>query len=537
MERPSFVPENVAVLPSENEGREHLVASQAKYLKEVLKSLKVGYIPVRPSIHQEDADLYRDRKVIAITGMNESSLSLALSGGTKKGQAPLDAAVILPAPLAGESGFLTDSQGQLFCDSFWIFQDGAMKYIQPSQPIPVDLVSTMFDENREQAHFKRANESQKKLHDLSDDKVKTKRILEERGIPVPLGIYVDLDRDALEQVDKFIGANPQLEGYVHKSPSGAHGEGVIIFSRDQVEEFRSFVDEYYRHREKQVIVEERIIPRPLESLREKRYRIPESAEVDYNFRILVSLGKNPKVIDGEVRFKKSDTHPVNITYIYGGARAALLNVVEDEAMLAEMFHVSEEAVRILMEEAGVEEAEGAVAGADIITRDGVYVMEVNAGGPIGGFGTLTRLHHGQAPLVRERLMPIWEEQAEQNFMNRRAFKASDSKRLPHNKTDFNDLIVIWDMTEEYEKMWKLALEAGHDYEEQYRLCEILLHLAHKTGDSATAYNFFQEGIGRNNEHKKLYEASSKSLLGKRFYLGVADFWEVEAEQERLKKLH
>lgn len=505
MERYTYSPKDAYVPYKEVEPRDAMVVAQADSIKATLVELKIGYIPVRQDIYRRDADYYKERKTIAIAGMSEIPVALAVSGGTKKGEAWKNTAVLLVAPINRGSGFLTDSKGQLFTDSFWVYENGVMKYVQPSKPIPVDYVSTIFDEKRDQAHIGKVNEGRKKIYDVASNKIRTKALLERHGIKVPNGFVIQSNTDVLEQFDQYVNSTPNAKGYVHKTGTGSHGEGVSIFRRDQIDEMRLYIEDHFSWNEEFSIVEERIVPPPLDSLKAKRFKIPKKAAVDYNFRILVTLSKQPTAIDGEIRFKKDDTAPVNISYEYGGAKAGLLDLLGNESEVLELYDLAQRSTKIVMEEAGVEEVEGAIAGVDIIKgEDGFYVLEVNAGEAVGGFGTLTRLHRAQLASVKDIMLPLWEEQAQQNFLNRRDFDQADIQRLPLNKTDIDDIWNAFNASNNYSKLWNMLLTLGHTYEDQNFILHSMMYLVSKTNDFLTAKRYVEKGIARNDQNYQMY---------------------------------
>jgi len=429
----------------------NLVGIQAKYLRETLEVLNLQGVTVLDQPVYRDASFFKNSLMLAITSFDEIPLVIAVAADSSSGDQSPKSHVVVVAPIEEGSGFLVDEKtGSVWTDSFWICENNQLKCIKPSQPIRLDSVNVMFDQYaRDSAALSQEFDKNKRLHDLTDDKQLTRDVLAKRGIKIPSGVVIGPNQDVQEAVDAFIAANPKAKGYVVKEFHGAHGDGVVMFGKKEKEQMLSYIWEGVHDFGHPLILEERIVPVLPSSARERFSLLGRN--IDYNFRILVSLDReDPQVFDGEIRFKQKNNNPVNITAVTEKASASEIDnptVLSDfgEDLIENIFETARAATKAVCEEALLDgEKVAGFAGVDLITdsKGQVYVMEVNAGSGVGGYGTITRVK-GQIPdsIVR-LLIPDWIKsitpRQEEGLVD-----LARLKRLPHTVGDASNLMYMY----------------------------------------------------------------------------------------------
>jgi hypothetical protein len=295
-----------------------------------------------------------------------------------------------------------------------------MRHIKPSRPVKIDSVDTMFDKSHLELSDIQSVEQDRRLHDLTDNKYITRVVLENSGIAIPRGILISPDDENIEgKIRTFIDDFPDMQGYVLKGLHGAHGNAVLLFDTDEKTSLFQCANDFVYTDEQLRLVEERIVPPTTELIKQKLWISDDEGntihpdEIDYNFRILVTLDPTyPKAITGEVRYRENDGLPVNLTLHEHPAMAATLDVLEDPELLQKLYMTSEKATAAVCKAVNPDgQAQVGYAGVDLMIdkKGNVYVIEVNAGGNVGGLGTLARLTRKPLPEIRDILIPNWLE--------------------------------------------------------------------------------------------------------------------------------
>ena len=494
-----------------------LTRSQAVYLRKLLDELNLHDIPVADGLYHIDLSSICDERVLAFTGMSDVPTALVVAAGLKKDNdsSTLQARTILVAPTIEGSGLLVDEQTkELYSDSFWIYEEGALRFVNPTKPVRIDCINIMYDTSRSTSVLSSRYDQQKRLHDLTDNKTKTRDVLINAGIPVPKGIVLtEDDEDIRKAIDKFVTDNPSMGGFVAKDFYGAHGHGVIMFDKDERLELESYIWDNINGFGQKILLEERIVPQQNPHLR-KLADIEEGEELDYNFRVLVTLDRDhPKVIDAEIRYKEKNNYPVNITLEWEDqqARALLIEALGDKEQVDRIYKVAEKATQAVCRDV-LEEDERAVgfAGVDLMIdeENNIYVIEVNAGAPVGGVGTLTRLTGNPLSSVGDVLIPAWMESINSQIRSPHRGKLT---RLEYNRNDYLDLLQIYFAAEKYQDAEKILLILGYEFEDQEFITENLIYCGSKTGNYLPVLRYLDKALQQEPDDK-FFLAKKKKLF-------------------------
>lgn len=479
MERFHFTSESASLSLQETE----LVNSQALYLREQLESLSLNHLPVDNEPKFRNADFFAQRRTLAYTCLSDIPIAILASSGDKKLDiSPQPVSTILIVPTIEGSGMLVDDESNtLLTDSFWVCEDGSFKYIKPSRPIPVDGVNIAFDSEREDPVLNVLVKSSKELTNLAEDKKRTKEILASAGIPVPRGIFLTPEENNIsEKIDAFLRTDPNMKGIALKGIYGARGDNVILFNIDEIDSLKEWAGKMIKD-EITVIVEERIIPFSKIGLDHEKFGIDPTKEIDYNFRVLVTLSSSEtKIIDSEIRLAEKSNNPVNISQ---GAKAARTETYVDSDIINQIHKVAKEATQILCQQVTRDGQDLlGFAGVDVMLdqKGNAVVIEVNCG-PVGGFSTLVRLDKQPLDSIKDILIPASLPFLEKMFARRTPVKYEDLRRLPHNKNDQVDLCNSYLRNEKLHEAQTILLGLGNKYSDSAWVLPLLIKIANRLG--------------------------------------------------------
>jgi hypothetical protein len=156
----------------------------------------------------------------------------------------------------------------------------------------------------------------------------------------------------------------------------------------------------------------------------------QPTDVDYNFRVITTLGRNPEVIDAEIRYQQKSNQPVNRAT---GAGAVRTDSLEDPELIERVHATAQKAVSAVYQhirETNEPEALPDFIGVDLIpdTERNVYVLEVQCGP--GGFGTLTSIDRQPLDGIPNVLIPAQMQALREPFSNRQPINPETLQRLP-----------------------------------------------------------------------------------------------------------
>lgn len=481
-----------------------LVKAQAAYIRSTIDEYKIKGFTVLANPEYRDARFFETRPTLALSGLTDIPLITLLGSNSNRSEDSTDLPItMLIAPTPEGAGLLMDDvTGTVWTDSFWVCENKRLKRIIPSRPIQADGVSWMFDSSQLGELPIQDSVEEKEIDQLSDDKFITKEVLTEAGVPVPKGILISLEEDYWDKIQAFVDTNPEMDGYVLKGLHGAHGENVIIFEKDQVEDLMDWAGTTMEIDKGSAIVEERLVPPISPELEEICSTKPAYGGVDYNFRILVTLDRsNPQAFDGEIRFRRQDRIPsgVNISNEDFPARAARLDILQNPALVEEINRLAEEATSAICKKA--RESGKSIfgyMGVDIILdKNGTpHVIEVNGGGPVGGLSTLAKLDKKTPSSIKEKLIPFWTENL-RKLMRQRIDTPGQLRRLAYSFVDINGIFLSSFYAKDYVTAKKLIIELGRQGKHQpLRVLDMLIYMGNQTSDLTEASMYLQEEIKR-----------------------------------------
>jgi hypothetical protein len=410
-------------------------------------------IEVQPGTEQRDASHYKSQMTFGyVYDHSEDLLTAFASSGTKN--PPVSTVYIAPTP--DHSGLLREeTTNQLYTDSFWATEKKqaeekpVIKHILPTQPIPLDGIFA----NPEDPVGEHVAEMSREIFELTNNKHETKQVLAAEGINVPQGICIapTMTRGEVERsYTNFISNIPPESEIVFKPNTGySHGNRVVLgdgysppFTREVNHHIRALSREG-----NSFLFEERIVPPPSQPLAQKindhldkidpdgtQYARLQPTDVDYNFRVITTLERNPEVIDAEIRYQQKSNTPVNSAK---GAGVVRTDSLQDPELVESVYDTARKAVSAVyqhLSESGNPESLAEFIGVDLIPdrERNVYVMEVQWGP--GGFGSLARIDENPIQGIKDVLMPAQAEALQDQFSKRQPERERNLQRLPEDKT-------------------------------------------------------------------------------------------------------
>lgn len=368
---------------------------------------------------------------------------------------PISTVFIVPTEI--HSGLLAhDESNRLFTDSFWEKKGNELRHITPHKPVPLDGVGVNLDLGIKidpviKAHYP---ETVYKFMARSEDKNSTKQILEAAGIRVPRGILInplDPAADGEEMNTRFKNFSeslPEGKEVVFKPNNGVCGENVIMgdpYSETFFQQVNTMLQKLSRETESfPFLVEERIIPPSLPALIKNinsyldRVDLQHNKEratmdnIDFNFRILLTLGYDPQVIDAEIRFGEKGNGPINISK---NAKALRTDALEDPELVGQIYTTAQKAIKAMYQANYVQGdpfSTPLFVGVDIIldshAQNECVVNEVQFGP--GGFGTLAKIDKKPNTGIANVFIPTQVTSLKSRFESRQPIKPGELRRLP-----------------------------------------------------------------------------------------------------------
>lgn len=428
-----------------------LVKAYSSLLKFTLTDLRLKSIKVSEKVEVRDASLYDNRRTLGLSGFGADSLAIVASSETPEGlsETGLPVATLLIVPKEDGLPLYIDRDNRtMWSDFFYVCEGGILKPIKTSQPIPIDGLYPMYDSKRDFDGLEEYLPMNARLFNTTNDKWRTREIFAEAGIRIPRGELITQGElsSAKERIEAIIQNNPNLKGLVIKGNGGSGGTLVKMFSIESPGEAEAYVrhliDKGY-----DVIVEERILP--LQAPIDQGYGVRlDGDRVDYNLRVLVTLGEEPQVIDSEIRYDLKGDSPINI---HQGAHAVRSGEVLDPITMRDVNRIAKRATYSLWNATSDRRSnETGFVGIDIIVDDSgrPYVIEANSGA-VGGFGTLCRLDRKPLTSIAEILIPSAEPFLFDNFQRRKNPGVLD--KMPLHASDYTTLGFAFLSTKNFPK--------------------------------------------------------------------------------------
>lgn len=480
------IPVEVIPMPQVSEGRPRLdtapgsekmvtTKGQSELMKKMLGNLKLD-IPVSETVDVRDASFFTDRLTHAYTGMQD--IPTAILAASEPAEAPVS--VLLVTPKEEESGLLVDDTGKFWSDSFWMIEDGVMRYVRPSEPVPLDHLSVEFDSERPDiaATLSEQQANSHRFDALTRDKQRVKEILHGTGIRVPDGTYFELG-DEEEVAVQVTEALAELgDEVVLKKNNGESGNHVTAWkttepsAHDHIGELLAAPE----YQDTGFILEERIRPLPNAMLAKKlnehfEERDPTRSEtitaddVDYNIRVITTVGNDPEVVDAEIRFNlkaDKDTFPVNISK---GALVSRMDAIEDPEVVARIYDTAKRVTQAIYAEIGADEEQLAcIAGIDLMLDENGEVVVIEGNGfRSGGFATLTK--EDKKPLlgITQTLIPSYVPVLQTAHDQRPTALPERFRRVEANYADQLTLFEVADAMGDYDKAVRIAYGIAQKY--------------------------------------------------------------------------
>lgn len=404
-----------------------------------------------------DPSDFRDTAILAIPGLADREV-LAIASAVVIRSYPssrrairepelfqdrLTIATVIPVPFGDSSGLLVDSVGRLYTDRFMVQvatkNKPEFRFTQTTKPVPIDGFLPMYDTSRDVEIYGGLLPANTELFKITEDKWRTREILEMNGIKMPDAVLLTKESGEIEkQISAFAGQYGQ-HGFVVKGINGSGGINVLMFT---TEEFKKATDYTRRLFEKgmDVILERRIIPPQIQL--DKAGSV-KGERIDWNVRTLVTLGDDPINIFGEIRYANLSGRPVNI---HQGAGASFIRDARlDYRTEHKINEIGEKCSKVLAREVNPDgKPIMGFIGVDLIVDEvgEVYVIEVNSGA-VGGFGTMTSLL--RAPLYSEiayHFLPACGERMYLNFQERPVSIPEDLTPVPLSSSDKHTLAYV-----------------------------------------------------------------------------------------------
>jgi len=161
--------------------RETLIKSYSEDIRGHLKNYGMD-IQVSDTIEERDIGDLTQSLWYGVSGIIEAPLAMMISGdGAKYKGTPVQIAIVPPTV---EGSFLVDENNTAIgADLFYVYEEGEVKVIQPSEPLPLDAVNAFY-RNSDRKHWDGPKEmlvNSRELLELTDSKLSIKEVLQ--GIP------------------------------------------------------------------------------------------------------------------------------------------------------------------------------------------------------------------------------------------------------------------------------------------------------------------------------------------------------------------
>lgn len=459
-----------------------LAKIQSIGLKQVLDPLRIGFIVGRPKIAKKaeiiHSTYFDNRLTLAFTGMDETTMAILVSSTIDSNELPVWKKPIVPLAIVPEEEGLhlyrDPDSNTLWTDLFWVCENNRFKLIKPTNPVPVDGWMTMYDSPRDYEGLRDYLTTNVSLFEITENKWLTRTILEKTGLPVPKGVFIPRKEAESfgETFNYFIDKTPGLKGVVIKGNVGSGGIFVKLFGLEEHDKAIIYAQSLFA-KNQDVIIEERIYPYPT-TIAQPLSRPLTPEEVDYNFRVLVTLEPCPRKIDAEIRYGALNGDPVNV---HQGAKAVRPEKILPEKIVDRVYLAAERATVALWREINHQSSPTmGFVGIDIILgRDRIpYIIEANSGA-VGGFGTLCRLDGKPLKSIPEILIPSTREFLLRNYYSRKPFKRLE--RFSPEYRDLSFMATSYGFSRKFDKsraiMERILREYPEKGETHHNMCWVL----------------------------------------------------------------
>jgi len=345
--------------------------------------------------HSQDGAL-----IYGITGLTAELVAhLVGADGARLGDRPIRT-ILIPPVLGGSLRCSAD--GQPAASTYFECSDGVIVLVVASEPLPIHGLNAAYNYAQD-SDLQRVDSgwlvNPPALSAVTRSKVGLKTHLRSLEIRTPASTCLDLSTgtDVLRgQLSAFVEAHGSEGGFVIKPDGGSLGLGVRLFGASQIDEAMIFIDQVSAN-EGSLLVEQRILPSVL-SINGHR--------VDWNLRVLCTLGPEPEIILSSVRYKALGSGPVN--WAQGAYGADLSQFSEQYEVSTEAIHETASAAAGLVRSLYLDEfghSPCGYVGIDCIhdVSGEVHVLEVN-GGAVSGVMVHTATAGTTATEVRDVMM-------------------------------------------------------------------------------------------------------------------------------------
>lgn len=458
------------------------------YLELIDSQLRFLSMPLHAgdTVKTRTAEQFSDKLVVGLPLPDPNTIAMLVASDDPRAE---DMQTILTVPT--DTGFplmIDKTDNSFWCNFFYLKEGDVLQPVRTDTPIRVHgILPNMQVLDGRQDGLEAIFPKNVRLNRIAASKWITKELFADAGLTVPRGFILGEEATAGEiaSIIKRV-ASGDPAGLVIKANMSSEGEHVKMFPAKNVREAGEYA-EYMLNEGHDVIVEERILP----------YALPVKdgdLPVDYNLRIITTLGKYPKIVASEVRTSAMSGDPVNVARGAGAYPVYKLHEHLPEEVLSNAYNAALIGSEVLVEAAGG--AEGPelfqFVGFDIIPAQNgqVYILEINPMG--GGIGTLTRLAKGVPPEgIVTKLLPA----IRQTLHNAQDSKTPDGRslrRLPLDSLAYEVAgYTLYDV-KQHERVLHLMKEALQffPYHPAYR--QIVAHTYYAAGYYKQASEWYAE---------------------------------------------
>jgi hypothetical protein len=408
-------------------------------------------VSVQSRTRIEDAACFDEQRTYgyALDHAQYTRLTAFASSGTD-----LPVTTVYIAPTEHTSGLLKDTEGKLYTDSFYVTrkdEDGKpmIEHIKPSRPIPLDSI---FVDPEDPILGKYLPERSRRVIEFTNDKHETKQVLAAAGINVPRDVLLtpDMSNAQIQQKYHQLATSLQPGSEVVFKPNTDYccGEFVTMGNESSQQFCVTVMNNASQLREEgtTALFEERIVPPSSPKLAQRindymdqvdpdgtHYTRLQPTDVDYNFRVITTLERNPEVIDAEIRYQQKSNQPVNRAT---GAGAVRTDFIQDPELVENVYDTAKQAVALIYQHVHKPDEPDFLPdfiGIDLIPNQErtIYVFEIQAGPQ--GFGTLATIDRQLNQGISNVLIPAQMQALQEPFANRQPVAPESLTRIPDNQ--------------------------------------------------------------------------------------------------------
>ena len=426
LDQENLIGKSSEVLPTEQ-----ILRGYGVMLREGLRKIGLPNIVVVDKVEYKDIHAWRNDLTLAIAGLHRDAVGLFVSSEDAVGRRGLkrwNIRTVLSLPVNVNGSLLMGESGGLYADTFFVCEDGVVKPIVPTSPLPIDGLIQNYLSQVPNGSFRQTIENAP-IGNLSNDKQATRNVLAKYGIPVPKGVLLDPQQETWEQLKAFL-TTTRPNGYVIKPNHSSGGAHVRMFDTSDYQSMPSALAhaEFLMSHGIPVILEERKQSISFNKLKERT-----NGRDNHCVRSIILVGDlgswSTVFVDHEIRYRPNDNMPVNVS------RGAGVTAFAPGESLNHLMYISELVGKALFDFAqkhGVTTPQ--IVGLDIIYAQvskgntAPFVIEFNAGS-VGGFGTLCELNECPIETVRKVFLPALTNFLENN--HRRREDETSLTRIPH----------------------------------------------------------------------------------------------------------